>query len=204
MREDELKDLGIFRIPLPIPFAQAGGPVNAYVIEDEHGVMLFDAGIGTEKAHAALVDSLAQTGHSWQDVNRIILSHGHIDHYGAAAWILERIGKTIPVLIHNRDSDKILESGWGLPFMLNQNRSYLLNLGIPLRVFEGMIAAIGREAGMGKRLACVAPLLPGEKFRCKHVELEVLHMPGHTPGLCCLYDRGHRISFSSACRPTRL
>jgi glyoxylase-like metal-dependent hydrolase (beta-lactamase superfamily II) len=50
---------------------------------------------------------------------------------------------------------------------------------------------------MGRRLAEVTPLLPGDTFQCRHVTLEVHHTPGHTPGLCCLYDRDHRLLFSS-------
>ncbi len=197
MRENELNDLGIFRIPLPIPFAKAGGPVNVYLIEEERGLLLYDAGLGTESSLAALADGFARTGHRFQDVNRIVLSHGHVDHYGAATWILEHIGEKIPILIHSADAEKVLESGMALPDMLKRNRRYLLRLGFPLKVFEEMVSAVNSEPHMGERLAEVAPLCPGDRFRCKHVTLEVHHMPGHTPGLCCFYDRAHRIFFSA-------
>ena len=43
-----LARLGVFRIPVPVPFPEAGGPANVYVIEEEGGgVALFDAGFGT-------------------------------------------------------------------------------------------------------------------------------------------------------------
>jgi glyoxylase-like metal-dependent hydrolase (beta-lactamase superfamily II) len=104
MKEEDLGNLGIYRIPIPIPFRQAGGPVNAYIIEEDHGIMLFDAGIEKEDAQTALVNGLAQIGCRFQDVNRIVLSHGHMDHFGAVAWVLEQIGRTIPVMIHSADS----------------------------------------------------------------------------------------------------
>ena len=197
MNENDLSDLGIFRIPVPIPFRQAGGPVNAYVVEEDNGILLFDAGIGMEKSQAAFAEGLARTGHRFEEINRIILSHGHIDHYGAAAWILEQAGRSIPILIHSADAGKVVESGPGLTAMLRRNSGYLARLGVPLPVLEEMIAAIGRETGMARRLAKVAPLIPGEKFRCRHVTLEVHHMPGHTPGLCCLYERDRRLLFSA-------
>jgi glyoxylase-like metal-dependent hydrolase (beta-lactamase superfamily II) len=111
MKEHELKDLGIFRISLPIPFRQAGGPVNAYIIEEEDGLLLFDPGLGTEQSKAALAEGFAQTGHRFDEVNRIVLSHGHIDHFGAASWVLHQTGREIPILIHHADSDKVLQSG---------------------------------------------------------------------------------------------
>jgi glyoxylase-like metal-dependent hydrolase (beta-lactamase superfamily II) len=196
MQENELGGLGIFRIPVPIPFRQAGGPANVYAIEEEHGLLLFDAGLGTEQAQAALAAGLARTGHRFEEVNRIILSHGHIDHFGAAAWIQEQTGRAVPIWIHNADADKVLESGADWPALIMRNSGYLTRLGVPLPVLEETAAVIGRNAGMGRRLADVTPLLPGDKFRCRHVTLEVHSMPGHTPGLCCLYEREHRLLFS--------
>jgi glyoxylase-like metal-dependent hydrolase (beta-lactamase superfamily II) len=197
MQEEELGKLGIYRISIPIPFRQAGGPVNAYVIEEEHGIMLFDVGIGKDLSHAELAQGLAQIGYGFKDVNRILLSHGHIDHYGAAVWALEQIGQTIPVMIHSADAGKVLESGLDLITLLRQNGRYFSRLGVPLSVLEKMVETISKEAGLGRRLAAVAPLLPGDTFRCRHVTLEVLHMPGHTPGLCCLYDTEHKLLFSA-------
>jgi glyoxylase-like metal-dependent hydrolase (beta-lactamase superfamily II) len=40
-------------------------------------------------------------------------------------------------------------------------------------------------------------LAPGARLITRHLELEVLHMPGHTPGLVCLHDRAHRLLFSN-------
>jgi glyoxylase-like metal-dependent hydrolase (beta-lactamase superfamily II) len=195
--ERELSNLGIFRIPIPIPFPQAGGPVNAYIVEEERGFLLFDAGLGTGRSQAALAEGLALTGHRFEEINRIVLSHGHIDHFGAASWVLEQIGRPVPVSIHKADADKVLASGADWPELLMRNGRHLLRFGMPMRVLEEMVANVGRDSGMGRRLAEVTPLLHGETFRCRHVTLEVHHMPGHTPGLCCLYERDHGILFSA-------
>ena len=197
LQEHELEDLGIFRIPIPIPFHQAGGPVNAYVIEEDQGILLFDAGIGTETAQSALAEGLARTGHRFGDVTRIVLSHGHVDHFGAAAWVREQTGRAIPILIHSEDAGKVLDSGINLPALLKRNSRYLSMLGMPLSVLEEMIAVISRESTLGRRLTDVIPLLPDETFRCKHVTLKVHYSPGHTPGLCCLYEPDHRLLFSA-------
>lgn len=197
MKEDQLADLGIFRIPVPIPFPGAGGPANAYIIENEHGFMMFDTGLGTPESLAALSEGLAQTGHRFADVNRIILSHGHVDHFGAAAWIREQADREIPVSIHEADAGKVLKSGPDWAALLIRNRGYLSTLGVPADIIAETEAILSMNPELGRRLANVIPLIPGEKIQCRQVTLEVLHMPGHTPGVCCLYDREHRIFFSA-------
>ena len=43
-------------MPVPVPFAEAGGPANVYVIEEDGGgLALFDAGIGTREGRDALL-----------------------------------------------------------------------------------------------------------------------------------------------------
>jgi len=197
MKEKDLEEIGIFRIPVPIPFVQAGGPVNAYVVEEERGILLLDPGIGTRLAQAALAEGLAKTGHRFEEVNRIVLSHGHIDHYGIAAWVQEQTGRVVPISIHSADAEKVLQSAADLPDLLSRNREYFAKLGVPLPILEETIANIHRNDDLGRRLPDVMPLVPGDTFHCKHATLEVLHMPGHTPGLCCFYDRKHKLLLSS-------
>jgi glyoxylase-like metal-dependent hydrolase (beta-lactamase superfamily II) len=198
MQEHEFGDLGIFRIPIPIPFIEAGGPINVYVIEEERGLLLFDAGLGTTLSQSALAEGLARIGHRFKDINRIILSHGHIDHFGAAAWILEQIGRTIPVYINSADANKVLDSGMEWAALLSQNDKLFSMLGTPLPVLRETIGILAKNAGsLGRRLSAVTPICQGDTFACKHIVLEVQHMPGHTAGLSCLYEREHRLLFSA-------
>ncbi len=198
MQEHELEALGVFRIPVPIPFKEAGGPANVYVIEEESGLLLFDAGLGTELSKSALAAGFSRIGRRFEDVNRIILSHGHIDHFGAAAWILEKSGRNIPVYIQRADTDKVLASGADWPELLSKNAEYFKMLGSPAQALEEAISALGGNAGvLGRKLEAATPINQGDSFRCKHLALEVQHMPGHTAGLCCLYDRERRLFFSA-------
>ena len=197
MTEAELHDLGIHRIPIPIPFPQAGGSVNAYLVEEANGgVLMFDAGLGTPEAEAALEEGFARSGWRFEEVTRIVLSHGHVDHYGAAQTVIERAGKPVPVLAHPADIAKVAESGWRWRDRMPLYATYLAKLGVPAE----LVSAIGKELGggftMARRLAEVTALQAGEMLHVKHAALEVHHMPGHTPGLLCLYDRRHRIFFS--------
>src|SRR5437764_738671 len=90
-----LASLGIHRISVPVPFADAGGPVNVYAIEEDDGFSLFDSGTGTPEGEAALREGLARSGLAIPSLRRVILSHGHVDHYGNAQVLVEESGAKV-------------------------------------------------------------------------------------------------------------
>ncbi len=197
MTEADLQQLGIRRIPVPIPFPQAGGPVNVYLVEEAGGgVLMFDAGLGTPPAEAALAEGFAAAGWRFEDVTRIVVSHGHVDHYGAARTVQERAGRDIPVFAHRGDLGKVAESGPRWDELAPRYAAHLARLGVPREVLADAGKTMGRSFHMARRLPAVAPLEAGTVLRTRHLQLEVHHMPGHTPGLVCLYDRKHRLFFS--------
>lgn len=198
MTEADLAGLGIHRIPLPIPFPQAGGPVNVYLLEEEDGgLLLFDAGLGSPEAQAALEAGFARLGRRFDEVRRIVVSHGHVDHYGAARFVQERHGGEVPVHAHPADAPKIGEAGWRWKDRQVQYGTYLAKLGVPVETLL-LIAREGEKGyGLARRVPEVRPLVGGETLRTRHLTLRVLHMPGHTPGLLCLHDEERRIFLSA-------
>jgi glyoxylase-like metal-dependent hydrolase (beta-lactamase superfamily II) len=195
--EAELAALGVFRIPVPVPFPQAGGPVNVYLVEEaQGGLLMWDSGLGSPDAEAALEEGFRRLGRRFDEVTRILLSHGHVDHYGAARFVQERHGGTVPVRVHRGDVAKVAESGWRWRDRAPQYAAHLAKLGTPPEALE----LIAREGEKGFRLARrvpeVLPLDEGEEVRTRHLALRVLHMPGHTPGLLCLHDPARRLLFA--------
>ena len=190
-----LAELGITRIALPVPFADAGGPVNVYALEDAGGWALFDCGIGTEEGEAALRSGAAQRSIDLRRCTRLFVSHGHVDHYGLAQTLSEESGAT--VFIHPADAPKAVgPDGWDRRAHLY--RAFLLRAGVPEAQLE-RLSAMGRFTGKYSRRIDpqrVSPLAAGQRFRFKHFEAELLHLPGHTPGLVCLWDAEHRVFFA--------
>src|SRR5512140_2465813 len=104
MTEADLAELGIHRIPVPIPFPQAGGPVNVYLVEEAGGgLLMWDAGLGMPDAQQILEDGFTRLGRSPREVTKILVSHGHVDHAGAARFIQARHGGELPVYGHPDD-----------------------------------------------------------------------------------------------------
>jgi glyoxylase-like metal-dependent hydrolase (beta-lactamase superfamily II) len=193
----DLDALGIHRIPIPIPFPQAGGPVNVYAVEDQDGgLLLVDSGYGSEEATAALAEGLRGLGRRFDEVRRILVTHGHVDHYGGVRFVEEQAGHPLPVLAHPADIPKMAESGWRWKDIAPLYATHLVRLGAPLEALA-TIRADGERGFRARRIREVRPIEPGARLRTRHLDLEVLHMPGHTPGLVCLLDRRHRILFSN-------
>lgn len=197
MTEADLAAHGVHRIPVPIPFPQAGGPVNVYLVEERGGgVLLFDAGLGTAEAYQALEDGFARLGRRFDEVTRIVVSHGHVDHYGGARFVQERHGGTLPVFAHPADIPKMAEGGSRWRDRAPHLARYLGRLGVPPDVLAALQREGERSFGLARRIPEVLPIAEGTVLETRHLALEVLHMPGHTPGLVCLYDRARRLLFS--------
>jgi glyoxylase-like metal-dependent hydrolase (beta-lactamase superfamily II) len=172
----------------------AGGPVNAYVIEAAGGgLVLFDAGLGTEAAQGALAAGFERLGLRFEALRRIVVSHGHVDHYGAASWVQARWatgnpGQVLPVQAHPRDLMKFDARG---PRLRDQHALYgahFLRLGVPMEVMTAMAASGEGSNRMARRVPDVEPIEAGAIIEGRGLRFEVLEMPGHTPGLICLWS----------------
>ena len=68
------------------------GPTWAYLFEND-GMTLIDAGATGSYQH--LTDGVEATGFQMRDVERVIITHGHQDHDGAAGQLAEEAGAEI-------------------------------------------------------------------------------------------------------------
>jgi glyoxylase-like metal-dependent hydrolase (beta-lactamase superfamily II) len=197
LSEVDLRDLGIFRIPVPVPFPQAGGPVNVYLLEEAGGgFLLFDAGLDTDVAREAVAAGFKALGRRFSEVSRVVVSHGHVDHYGGARTVQEAHGGELPVFAHPADLPKIDESGPRWKDLAPRYGEEFARLGVPAEVVAAIAGTGESTRRMARRVRGVRPVGEGDVLRLRHVTLEILHMPGHTPGLVCAYDRERRIFLS--------
>lgn len=133
--------------------------VNCYVVYDPEG------------KEAAIVDPGIVDGREIEAIDEflksndlkvvaVINTHLHIDHALANQGLRDKY--SVPVMAHGDDS--FLGNG-----MATQAREF----GLPFKVDS---AAVTRN------------LTDGDKIRIGNGELEVIHLPGHTPGGIGLYD----------------
>jgi glyoxylase-like metal-dependent hydrolase (beta-lactamase superfamily II) len=193
--ESFLEGLGAHRIPTPVPFLEAGGPANVYALEEDDGFTLFDSACGTDEGLLALRAGLTARGLDLKRLKRIVVSHGHVDHYGNAQTLAEETGAQ--VFVHPHDLEKVCGEGRWFK-QLEKQLPYFLHLGVPEPTLQAMLEVAKRNRAYSRQVdrARVEPLAEGQRFAFRRFEATVLHMPGHTPGLVCLWVPEQKLLFA--------
>jgi glyoxylase-like metal-dependent hydrolase (beta-lactamase superfamily II) len=186
------QDAGIHLLSIPTPFAV--GRVNCYLIEDEP-LTLLDCGPNSGKALDELELALRERGHHIEDLERIVISHQHIDHLGLVGILARRSGAEVCAL--DVLAPVIEEFGADAERDDELAERLMLRHGIPrdvvtaLRAMSRAFRAWGGSAPVTRRLA------DGEDLEFRDRTLRVLHRPGHSPSDTVLWDEQRRILFAA-------
>jgi glyoxylase-like metal-dependent hydrolase (beta-lactamase superfamily II) len=149
----------------------AGKNMNAYLIEDEDGVTLFDSGI------RGMARGLARAAAAMGGIRRVVLSHAHPDHRGGAA------GLNAPILCHPAERADVEGDGGVHYFDYGELESARLRVTMPMlmRLVDGGPLAVADTVSEGDEVA----------------GFTVLHLPGHAPGLIALWRESDRLALVS-------
>ncbi len=194
MTEKVAPPAGVHLIQTPTFFP--GVPtVNSYLIEGP--LTLVDGGLQTPDAWKAFSARLKELGFRPEDIRRVLLTHGHPDHFGLAQKIHELSGAEIyagefEAAKISTPATQRAEVAQGL------YRDFCLRLGVPEEVF----AALKSMSELNRQFAppVTAPIRPlrhGDRIPFDRFELEVLYTPGHTLGIVCYWEPQSRAIFSS-------
>lgn len=162
-----------------------------------HGpVTLIDSAPKFPGSFSAMEAQLASIGFAWSDVERIIITHGHIDHFGLVGMIRDAAGHPVDCYIHEDDlwrlSRDYLQSGM---WSDDADRFYVA-VGMP----EPLVGRMKRRSHFFKNLCDpvddAIPVKDGHVFEGDGFSLSVIHTPGHSPGCCCLHEARSRVLFS--------
>jgi glyoxylase-like metal-dependent hydrolase (beta-lactamase superfamily II) len=172
-------------VPFPLRF------VSAYLVEGNEGWSLVDAGYDYAPARAAWKSGAAAVGFDLgRDVERIVVTHFHPDHIGAARWLGEKTGA--PVCMMEREipfARKLWGSSEVGPFV-----EYLIRHGMP-QVAAGSTAAVVRyPLPLPEEMV---PIRPGEKLAVGEGAVRVVHAPGHADNQILLHDETRGILFAA-------
>ena len=151
------------------------GRCNVYLIEDDGGVTLFDAGART------MVRSVASAGAKLGGIRRIVLGHAHTDHRGSAP------GLHAPVLCHPAEVEDAEGSG-GFRYW----PTGLTGLPVPMRQVHRLLHRYAFDGGPVKISDTVAE---GDEL----AGFRVIEIPGHAPGQIALWRESDRLALSSDC-----
>lgn len=122
----------------------------SYLVGNKEKAVLIDAGVKCEKVLAAAKESN-------MTIEKVIITHGHVDHIIGLNEIIENTNAM--VYIHINDEKALIDARANLS------------------AFTGMPTAYKGKYEV---------LNDGSKIQLEDLEFKVIHTPGHTPGSICI------------------
>lgn len=156
------------------------GKNNVYLLQGAETVLV-DAGVATEPTREELVEGLAAHGVTLADIDRVFLTHWHYDHAGLAGVIQEAGGATI----HAHEADAALIAGEERSLIDDraQQQELFESWQIPDGPREELLAFLEGHAELRGDDVAVTAFSGGDQFEVNGLELEAVHLPGHSAGL---------------------
>lgn len=143
--------------------------VGAYVLETTDGLILFDSLNNPKEAETQLVPGLMKLGLDPARIKYVIVTHGHFDHYGGAAYLQRTFGAKIALSAPD----------WDLMARLPDSAPEINGVERPKR---DVVIADGQKLTLGDTTLTLI-LTPG-------------HSPGTLGGLVPVKDKGRPIVLS--------
>jgi len=185
------------------------GPTHLDLIEDE-ALVLLDTGIPTglakkffygarsqtipsevqslpdDYSKQELLEGLKLAGYSIKDIDLLVISHGHPDHFFMGRWISDQAG--CPATAHVLDTSDICNP-WEMLEMWLHLRNQTQAMGMPqprvTNISPGLdFETLGPEAA-GFSMTLNFPISqdgPLKLNNARFKNIEVKHLPGHSPG----------------------
>jgi glyoxylase-like metal-dependent hydrolase (beta-lactamase superfamily II) len=172
--------------------------VNSYLLRDEGETTLVDCGIffpDVEGDHgwADLEAAFAAVGARVEDVDRLVVTHPHIDHYGMAARMVDATGcelwmhkAAIEEIGYYRDPDSATHTV----------KELLTDHGVDAAEVDALAAYEDWRAYLSGVVEPRRSLAGGEELIAAGRRWEVVHTPGHSPSHVCLYAAEGRMLIS--------
>jgi glyoxylase-like metal-dependent hydrolase (beta-lactamase superfamily II) len=186
----ELVRPGLWSVPVPIP----NNPLRyvlVYVFESGRGPYLVDAGWNTDDCYQVLCAGLGEAGFAIGDVQGVLVTHIHPDHYGLAGRVREASGAW--VALHPADAALIRERYDDTHDLLERVGAMLRRFGAPPEELDSlqnasMPALPFVSTGHPDRL-----IEDGEDPKIPGWDLTAIWTPGHSPGHLCFWEGGNRL-----------
>jgi len=167
---------------IEIPTGLTIGAVNAYLFPASP-ITLVDPGPASAGSWDALVAGLAEGGLRPSDVEQIVITHGHIDHFGQADRL--RRGGGARVLAPAEDAAMV--GDFHVEYARRRQRylALLAECGAPDPLGRELSAFFGSLDALGEGVAVDLALHDGDTYEAGGEFVTVVDTPGHSRGAAC-------------------
>ena len=160
---------------------------NIYLISDGDSLILVDCGSGFAQANDQLLAGVTAVSHQFNEaisldaVTHILITHGHIDHFGGLPFV--RQFTAAPVGVHVLDRRVLSNHEERAIFASSRLDSFLESAGVPEERRQALMQVylFGKQYYKSTSVEFLleegTPTIGG---------IGVFHVPGHCPGQVCL------------------
>ncbi len=176
---------GLLGARFALPFAL--DHVNVWLLEDDHGWLLVDAGVDDERTRERWCD-LLRGPLGDRSVVRLLATHFHPDHLGLAGWLCAETGAELLASHTEWLNGRLLALDTSAGFV-EAGRAFDRRVGLG----EEVVAARAARGNLYRRRVSEPParfrrLREGDRLRIAGREWRVLVGQGHAPEMICLFS----------------
>lgn len=186
----------IYQLRVPLPFALR--IVNIYLLRGARGWTVVDTGIHWPAGEAAWRNAFEQLRFGPGDIEQIVLTHFHPDHFGLAGWLqglAADAGRMVPVYVSPVEAEQVRKV-WQREQPIDFGE-WMRSNGMPVGMARQVADSLGDTNMMTlphpTRLSMIEPdstVTLGER------EFRTIHAPGHSDGQLLFYDTDDRLLLS--------
>ncbi len=185
----------VHAIRLSLPGFSDLGTANVYLVGTDP-VTLIDAAPKFPGSFEYIKEQSHLAGHDIGKIDRILLTHGHVDHFGLVMRIRKEAGHPIPCYIHSEDLSKVTSETYRSDMLSEEGKKLMASVDMPPEQMRKIEARFTMFDYLCDTIEDAIPMEDGDVFHGADYELKVIHTPGHTPGSCCFYETGQKVIFS--------
>ncbi|MDA1066287.1 MAG: MBL fold metallo-hydrolase [Verrucomicrobia bacterium] len=189
----------IWQLRLPLPYAL--DHVNVYLIQGDDGWTLVDTGLNISKARVLWEDTFSELRIGATDVEQIVVTHVHPDHFGMAGWLQEQFStseKQVPVYVSAEDYQRFL----GLWDKVKKEKTldamtrFFISAGISAEYAQVVTNTTRSTGTKTSPHPLFTPIPYTGTLKMGNRNWEVIHAPGHADGQMIFYDPADRLFLS--------
>lgn len=173
------KERRFIPITFELPFEVSS--MNIYLFPGPP-LTLLDTGPKTDAARQAIEKALQSIGCRTEDIQRIILTHGHVDHFGLGRELVAKSGAD--VYVHPCDAFKVLPDHTFFGGML----PLLREAGVPQDRLPELEVWCTFADSLKEPFDRVNSIDEGMEIQFESFSMKVIHTPGHSQGHIVAFD----------------
>lgn len=156
---------------------------SIYMVKGKKNTLI-DSGMGEDT-----INYLSERNVNFQEIDRVFLTHLHIDHTGGILYI-QRM-RTIDCYLGEEDLKIVRKISEDTNAYLRDYRQYLIKLGFSKSAIEELGVNDGFFSGFDIYRRMEFKRLPDSD-----IDVDIISTPGHTLGHNCFYERSNKVLFS--------